>query len=68
FLLATTDPQGLPITVLSRCLQFHLRLLDIEQISCQLERILIAEKISSDKRVCKLIANAAEGSLRDALS
>ncbi len=68
FLLATTDPQGLPITVLSRCLQFHLRLLDVEQISCQLERILIAEKISSDKRVCKLIANAAEGSLRDALS
>ncbi len=68
FLLATTDPQGLPITVLSRCLQFHLRLLDIEQISCQLERILKAEKISSDKRVCELIAKAAEGSLRDALS
>ncbi|MFS1537564.1 MAG: DNA polymerase III subunit gamma/tau [Candidatus Phlomobacter fragariae] len=68
FLLATTDPQKLPITVLSRCLQFHLRALDIEQISSQLERILVAEKISSDKRARQLIARAAEGSLRDALS
>lgn len=46
FLLATTDPQKLPITVLSRCLQFHLRTLDIDQISSQLERILAAEQIS----------------------
>lgn len=68
FLLATTDPQKLPITVLSRCLQFHLRTLDIDQISSQLERILAAEQISSDKRARQLIARAAEGSLRDALS
>ncbi|HGJ5873267.1 MAG TPA: DNA polymerase III subunit gamma/tau [Arsenophonus apicola] len=68
FLLATTDPQKLPITVLSRCLQFHLRTLDIDQISRQLERILVAEQISSDKRARQLIARAAEGSLRDALS
>ena len=68
FLLATTDPQKLPITVLSRCLQFHLRTLDIAQISNQLERILAAEQISSDNRARQLIARAAEGSLRDALS
>uniref|UniRef100_A0A3B0M054 DNA polymerase III subunit gamma/tau n=1 Tax=Arsenophonus endosymbiont of Trialeurodes vaporariorum TaxID=235567 RepID=A0A3B0M054_9GAMM len=68
FLLATTDPQKLPITVLSRCLRFHLRSLDIDQISSQLERILAAEQISSDKRARQLIARAAEGSLRDALS
>ncbi|MGP1959517.1 MAG: DNA polymerase III subunit gamma/tau [Arsenophonus sp. NC-TX2-MAG3] len=68
FLLATTDPQKLPITVLSRCLQFHLRTLDVDQISNQLERILAAEQISSDKCARQLIAKAAEGSLRDALS
>ncbi|MGP1958590.1 MAG: DNA polymerase III subunit gamma/tau [Arsenophonus sp. NC-CH8-MAG3] len=68
FLLATTDPQKLPITVLSRCLQFHLRTLDIDQISSQLERILEAEQISSDSCARQLIAKAAEGSLRDALS
>lgn len=68
FLLATTDPQKLPITILSRCLQFHLRSLDIDQISSQLERILAAEQISSDKRARQLIARAAKGSLRDALS
>ncbi|MGP1927700.1 MAG: DNA polymerase III subunit gamma/tau [Arsenophonus sp. NC-QC1-MAG3] len=68
FLLATTDPQKLPITVLSRCLQFHLRTLDVDQISSQLERILSAEEISSDKCARQLIAKAAEGSLRDALS
>lgn len=68
FLLATTDPQKLPITVLSRCLQFHLRTLDIDQICSQLERILAVEQILSDKRARQLIARAAEGSLRDALS
>ncbi len=68
FILATTDPQKLPITVLSRCLQFHLRKLDIDQISSQLERILAAEQISSDKYARQLIARASDGSLRDALS
>ncbi len=68
FLLATTDTHKLPITVLSRCLQFHLISLDIDQITNQIERILIAEKISSDHCACELIARAAEGSLRDALT
>lgn len=68
FLLATTNPQKLPITVLSRSLKFHLRTLDIDQISHQLEHILALEKISTDQRACQLIAKAAKGSLRDALS
>lgn len=68
FLLATTDSKKLPITILSRCLQFHLKLVDVDKISSQLEHILETEKISSNKRVCQLIARAAKGSLRDALS
>lgn len=68
FLLATTDPQKLPITILSRCLQFHLRALTSEQIQTQLEHVLTDEKITSETRALRLIANAAEGSLRDALS
>lgn len=68
FLLATTDPQKLPVTILSRCLQFHLKALDVEQISQQLERVLTAEQISFEPRAIQLLARAADGSLRDALS
>ncbi|MCW2255845.1 DNA polymerase-3 subunit gamma/tau [Providencia alcalifaciens] len=68
FLLATTDPQKLPVTILSRCLQFHLKALDVTQISEQLEHILNAESIEHDSRARQLIARAADGSLRDALS
>ncbi len=68
FLLATTDPQKLPVTILSRCLQFHLKALDVTQISEQLELILNAENIEHDQRTRQLIARAADGSLRDALS
>ncbi len=68
FLLATTDPQKLPVTILSRCLQFHLKTLDVNQISGQLEHILNAEQIESDTRARQLLARAADGSMRDALS
>ncbi|HDL8509007.1 TPA: DNA polymerase III subunit gamma/tau [Yersinia enterocolitica] len=68
FLLATTDPQKLPVTILSRCLQFHLKVIDVEVIRAQLEKILLAEKISSDARALQLLARAADGSMRDALS
>lgn len=68
FLLATTDPQKLPVTILSRCLQFHLKALDVEQIRTQLENVLNAEHISSDFRALQLLARAADGSVRDALS
>ena len=68
FLLATTDPQKLPVTILSRCLQFHLRALDVDQIATQLEKVLSAEHIENDVRARQLIARAADGSMRDALS
>ncbi|MEX9251916.1 DNA polymerase III subunit gamma/tau [Pseudenterobacter timonensis] len=68
FLLATTDPQKLPVTILSRCLQFHLKALDVDQIRSQLEHILDAEKIDHEPRALQLLARAADGSLRDALS
>ncbi|HEH7541303.1 TPA: DNA polymerase III subunit gamma/tau [Escherichia coli] len=68
FLLATTDPQKLPVTILSRCLQFHLKALDVEQIRHQLEHILNEEHIAHEPRALQLLARAAEGSLRDALS
>ncbi|MBC3379271.1 DNA polymerase III subunit gamma/tau [Serratia fonticola] len=68
FLLATTDPQKLPVTILSRCLQFHLKAMDVEQIRTQLETVLLAEHITSDARALQLLARAAEGSMRDALS
>ncbi|UTN97744.1 DNA polymerase III subunit gamma/tau [Serratia plymuthica] len=68
FLLATTDPQKLPVTILSRCLQFHLKALDVDQIRNQLETVLQAEKITSDQRALQLLARAADGSMRDALS
>lgn len=68
FLLATTDPQKLPVTILSRCLQFHLKALDVDQIRQQLEHILDEEKITHEPRALQLLARAADGSLRDALS
>lgn len=68
FLLATTDPQKLPVTILSRCLQFHLKALDVDQIREQLEHILAEEHISAEPRALQLLARAADGSLRDGLS
>lgn len=68
FLLATTDPQKLPITVLSRCLQFHLKAMTMEQITEQLQHVLTAETIPFDSSSLQLLASAAQGSMRDALS
>ncbi|NDK37727.1 DNA polymerase III subunit gamma/tau [Pseudoxanthomonas gei] len=68
FLLATTDPQKLLVTVLSRCLQFNLKRLDEDQISGQIARILLAEGIEADDSAVRQIAKAADGSLRDGLS
>ncbi|WP_313254015.1 DNA polymerase III subunit gamma/tau [Stenotrophomonas sp.] len=68
FLLATTDPQKLPVTVLSRCLQFNLKRLDEEQIRGQMTRILTAEEIAFDDSALVQLARAADGSLRDGLS
>ena len=68
FLLATTEPKKIPVTILSRCLQFNLKHLSVEQIDMQLEKILELESIKSDAISRKLIAKSADGSLRDALS
>src|SRR6478609_1619116 len=68
FLLATTDPQKLPVTVLSRCLKFNLKRLLPEQIVAQMNRILDAEGIAHDAGAINLLARAADGSLRDGLS
>lgn len=68
FLLATTDPQKLPMTVLSRCLQFNLKHVPREMIAAHLEKILTAEKIEFDQPALQRLAQAADGSLRDALS
>jgi len=68
FLLATTDPQKVPATVLSRCLQFNLKCLVPEQITAQLARILEAEGIEFEPRALSLLAQAADGSMRDGLS
>ncbi len=68
FLLATTDPQKLPITVLSRCLRFNLQRISQADIGKQLAHILNAEKINFDETALKHIANYGEGSMRDALS
>jgi DNA polymerase-3 subunit gamma/tau len=68
FLLATTDPQKLPVTVLSRCLQFSLKRLSPEQIEMQVRRILDAEKIPYDAGSLALLARGADGSMRDGLS
>ncbi|MFP2768095.1 DNA polymerase III subunit gamma/tau [Oceanisphaera sp. KMM 10153] len=68
FLLATTDPQKLPITILSRCLQFHLKSLEPALIDGQLHHILRQEKFSFEPEATAALARAADGSLRDALS
>ncbi len=68
FLLATTDPQKLPVTVLSRCLQFNLKRLPAPLIAGRLQQILDAEKVESEPGAVALLARAADGSLRDALS
>jgi len=68
FLFATTDPEKLLVTVLSRCLQFNLKRLDEEQIHGQMVKILTAEEISFEPGALTLLARAADGSLRDGLS
>ncbi len=68
FLLATTDPQKLPVTVLSRCLQFNLKRLTEEQIAGQVARVLDAEAIEHDAESIDEIARGGNGSMRDALS
>jgi len=68
FLLATTDPQKLPITILSRCLQFALKPMTPERVVGHLQHVLQAEAISSDEGSLWLLARAAQGSMRDALS
>lgn len=68
FVLATTDPQKIPVTVLSRCLQFSLKQIPMPQIVEHLEKVLTEEKIVSDRASLGLIARAAQGSMRDALS
>ncbi|SPL69285.1 DNA polymerase III subunit gamma/tau [Acinetobacter stercoris] len=68
FLFATTDPQKLPITVISRCLQFTLRPLAVDEITSHLTNILNKEEIKADQDAIWQIAESAQGSLRDALS
>jgi len=68
FVLATTDPQKLPPTVLSRCLQFNLRPMAPETVFAHLQTVLAAEAIEAEAGAMKLIARAAHGSMRDALS
>ena len=68
FLLATTDPQKLPITILSRCLQFNLKAMSREQIVGQLSHILEHEQLPFEPQALALLARAAQGSMRDALS
>lgn len=68
FLLATTDPQKLPVTILSRCLQFNLHHLSPELISQQLQSIVDQEKQPCEPQALALLAKAAKGSMRDALS
>ena len=68
FLLATTDPRKLPVTILSRCLQFNLKRLGADQIGDQLLRILDAEGLPAPAEAVRLIAVAADGSMRDSLS
>ncbi len=68
FILATTDPQKVPVTVLSRCLQFNLKQIPAPEIRGQLERVLVSEAVAFEPPALNLIARAAQGSLRDALS
>jgi DNA polymerase-3 subunit gamma/tau len=68
FILATTDPQKIPVTVLSRCLQFNLKQMPPAAIVAHLQKVLEQEKIESDTQALQLIARSASGSMRDALS
>ena len=68
FLLATTDPKKVPVTVLSRCLQFHLKNILPDRIAAHLGEVLTAEEVSFEPAALDIIAEAAQGSLRDALS
>ncbi|NWG86634.1 MAG: DNA polymerase III subunit gamma/tau [Hydrogenophilaceae bacterium] len=68
FILATTDPQKVPVTVLSRCLQFNLKLLPPVRVAEHLKNVLAAEGIANEPAALPLIARAAAGSMRDALS
>lgn len=68
FILATTDPQKLPVTILSRCLQFNLKHLSVELISQQLQLILNEEQLDYEAQALTILAQAARGSMRDALS
>ncbi|NPT58924.1 DNA polymerase III subunit gamma/tau, partial [Paraburkholderia elongata] len=68
FILATTDPQKIPVTVLSRCLQFNLKQMPAGHIVSHLEHILSEEKVPYDAQALRLLARAADGSMRDALS
>jgi len=68
FLLATTDPQKLPVTVLSRCMQFNLKPMPAAMIAAHLEHILAAEEVEAEPGALRRLGEAAEGSMRDALS
>jgi len=68
FVLATTDPQKVPVTVLSRCLQFNLRPMAPETVFEHLTRVLAQEDIAAEPQALRLLARAARGSMRDALS
>ncbi|MEJ2347098.1 MAG: DNA polymerase III subunit gamma/tau [Gammaproteobacteria bacterium] len=68
FLLATTDPQKLPVTILSRCLQFNLKRLPVKPIADYLAEVMRREQIEADVAALQAIARAADGSMRDALS
>ena len=68
FVLATTDPQKVPVTVLSRCLQFNLRPMAPETVLEHLTRVLAQENVSAEPQALRLLARAARGSMRDALS
>src|SRR2546426_46677 len=68
FILATTDPQKIPVTVLSRCLQFNLKQMPSRAIAAHLEAILAEEKLPGEGGALRLLAEGARGSMRDALS
>jgi DNA polymerase-3 subunit gamma/tau len=68
FILATTDPQKIPVTVLSRCLQFNLKQMPRAAITAHLDKVLTEEKVAFEREALPLIARAAAGSMRDALS
>jgi len=68
FILATTDPQKIPVTILSRCLQFNLKQMPVPLIVEHLEKVLAAERVDYEANALRVLAKAAQGSMRDALS